>query len=163
MLSATGRFVSLHQGRAGLNPRVIAPEAHIRALLEPWLDQGDGSVVFDAAELAAFRTDPDWLDICVRNLVSNAIAHGVAPVRVVARQRRGRLVIEVRDQGRLERPLEALTTPFERGEDSLGLGLGLSVVQRAAERLGGRLELHGLPHTTFVLTLEALPERQETP
>lgn len=159
VLAATGRLLSLHEGREGLSPDVIEPGDFVREALSRWLEEE--RVTLEISTDAPFCTDPHWLGVCVQNLVSNALVHGVPPVRVCVRRQREQLVIEVHDQGSVESSLESLTRPFERGGSSRGLGLGLSVVQRAAARLRGRLELRGQPKTTFLLTLSPLHSRQE--
>nr|WP_301334184.1 ATP-binding protein [Solimonas sp. SE-A11] len=82
----------------------------------------------------------------VRNLADNALAHGLAPVRVVTRRDGEQLRLSVEDHGRgIERQeWQRLIEPFERGNrarDGRGAGLGLAIVQRVASAHGAQVEL----------------------
>ncbi|MCM2276630.1 MAG: HAMP domain-containing histidine kinase [Oligoflexia bacterium] len=101
------------------------------------------------------KCDPYWLELCVKNLVDNALAHGQAPVRLVLSEERRRLRIAVTDQGSAAlEDLSELTRPFSKGKRSRGLGLGLSIVQRAVSGMGGELAIQSAP-TTFSILLKA--------
>lgn len=89
-------------------------------------------------------TDPQMLEACLRNLVSNAVKFTTSGrVLVGVRMRAGQAVIEVHDTGpgipadRLDdvfEEFERLGRTRNAGDD--GLGLGLSIVRRTAELLG---------------------------
>lgn len=88
--------------------------------------------------------DPDALAILLRNLVDNAMRHGLpdAPV-AVALQPDGSLVVA--NDGPVPTPdvMERLTNRFERaGAKAEGSGLGLAIVAAIAERTGHVLLLH---------------------
>ncbi len=93
-----------------------------------------------------FRTDPEWLTVCVRNLLENAYAHGAPPVELVLDHAAGVLSVTIRDAGdSAALDLAAATTAFHRGADSRGLGLGLSIVAHAVRDLGGELTHRAQP------------------
>ena len=105
-----------------------------------------------------------WVEQVFTNYVSNALKYGGRPPRVelgaeVVNQRSVRLW--VRDNGRGLTPEEIGMTfaPFTRlsVEDVAGHGLGLSIVRRLVERMGGEVavESEGTPGTgcTFSFTL----------
>ena len=93
------------------------------------------------------RTRPVKLQRAVSNLVQNAIRHGgSAQVRLAKSD--GRIRIEVEDDGPgvPHGELEAVFEPFvrlegSRNRNSGGAGLGLAIVRRSIERLGGTVRL----------------------
>lgn len=91
-----------------------------------------------------------WASLCVNNLLDNAYRHGLAPVRLSVRCHKGHVIIQVADAGaRVAKSLPQLRRTLS---PQAGMGLGLSIVQRVAQRLNGRLTLSG-PPTTFTLEL----------
>lgn len=87
--------------------------------------------------------DPDALGIVLRNLVDNALRHGLTgtPVRI-ALSPEGRLTVSNESPVVPPEVLDRLTHRFERGDASAeGSGLGLAIVATIAERTGGRLKL----------------------
>ena len=100
-------------------------------------------------------TDPHWLAVCVRNLCSNAIEHGAAPVMLDASLVENVLTVVVTDGGDLDGvALEELCGAFHRGDESRGLGLGLQIVAETVADLGGTLELTTRP-TRFEMRVSA--------
>jgi two-component system sensor histidine kinase/response regulator len=98
------------------------------------------------------------------NYVSNAIKYGGVPPRVeVGASNEGEQIVRfwVRDNGPglNEQQRQRLFTEFARLEPrrSEGHGLGLSIVQRIAEKLGGRVGCESAPGkgSTFWFTLPA--------
>jgi two-component system osmolarity sensor histidine kinase EnvZ len=87
------------------------------------------------------------------NLFENARRYGrgtytgVAEVTVTAQKTGPWVILSVRDQGPGVSPekLPQLTTPFFRGDAArtaaTGAGLGLAIVEKAMQRMGGSLEL----------------------
>lgn len=106
---------------------------------------------FDLAAVQGrlFEVDPDRVRQVVRNLVSNAVKYteeGGVTVRTSVAEgadNKAHVALTVEDTGPgipAER-LSHLFEPFERAgrEDPKGLGLGLSLSRRIAERMGGTL------------------------
>jgi two-component system sensor histidine kinase QseC len=84
--------------------------------------------------------------LLLRNVLDNAVHHSPAGgiVRVEVCVRDGLLVITVRDQGTgiASEHREAVFDRFRRLSDNYpGSGLGLSIVKRVVDLLGGRIEL----------------------
>jgi two-component sensor histidine kinase len=100
--------------------------------------------------------DRYWIELCLHNLIDNALAHGKGPVNVALSQMDDELVIDVQDQGILKtKSLDDLATPFQKGELSQGLGLGLTLVRKITQSMGGELTLKDEP-TTFSIKLRDL-------
>lgn len=91
-----------------------------------------------------------WLGTCVDNLIRNAVKYGVAPISLEVTAKRNAMTIKVTDQGHLtKKDWRELRKPFV---SKSGLGLGLTIVESMAGRMGGRLTLIG-PPTTFILEI----------
>lgn len=83
----------------------------------------------------------------IGNLLDNAFIHGQPPVRLTVDTTEHRVGIEVEDSGPGIAPdnQQAMLQAFARGDASRrhpGLGLGLSIVQRVALRMGGSVTFH---------------------
>jgi signal transduction histidine kinase len=116
---------------------------------------------YDAVDLdgepAQLQGDPRLLRRMVRNLLENARRHGRPPVRVRVRSRDGQIELLVSDAGEEipESAHENLFTPFQRGADGSGHGLGLSLVRQIARQHGGDAR-YGRPASGpqgFIVTL----------
>ncbi len=123
--------------------------------LESLRDEWPEGVELAGGQDGALTTDGEWLSVALRNLVHNADRHGAKPVRVAWRLEHGSLIVRVSDAGAtLGLALADVTSPFrgqrERGE----LGLGLAIVARVAELLGGGLR-HEPDPTCFELSIRA--------
>ncbi len=83
----------------------------------------------------------------IGNLLDNAFIHGQPPVRLTVGTTGDRVCIEVEDDGHGIAPdsQRTMLQAFARGDASRrhpGLGLGLSIVQRVALRMGGSVAFH---------------------
>jgi signal transduction histidine kinase len=101
----------------------------------------------------------------IQNLVQNAVRHTPSGGSVVIRGRRtdGGLRLEVSDDGEGIPPeaIESIFEPFWRGDSartSDGSGLGLTLVKRIVEGLGGEIRVSSRPMqgTTFAVSLPSL-------
>lgn len=112
---------------------------------------GMPDLVVDCDVSAALRVSRPVLDQIVDILVSNARQHGRGTVTVRAHEEGRRLVVDVADEGLLERDAAEL---FERHDPlATGHGVGLSLARSLAEGEGGRLVLQRAEPTTFRLWL----------
>ncbi|MDH5285550.1 MAG: HAMP domain-containing histidine kinase [Betaproteobacteria bacterium] len=105
------------------------------------------SLVADCAP-ARIRGDLDAAGLALRNLVENALVHGVpgTRVRVGCGTSEGRAWLAVTDDGPgSDRDVASLTRRFVRGGHGEGAGLGLSIVETLARRMGARLTLASPP------------------
>jgi two-component system, OmpR family, sensor histidine kinase BaeS len=99
-------------------------------------------------------TDPRLTEIVVNNFVSNAIRYTPPGgwIEIRARRRRAAIVIAVRDTGigiapdHLRRIFDRLYRVDEaRDRVTGGSGLGLAIARRAAQSIGGRIEVESKP------------------
>lgn len=101
-----------------------------------------------------FRVRRYWVELCLKNLIDNAISHGRAPVSVSANTEGGQLTIAVQDVGTTTfTSLDDMTQPFQRGQTSRGLGLGLAIVRQVVQSMNGELLYQSNP-TTFSIKLK---------
>ena len=116
---------------------------------------------YDGTELdsqpAIVQGDPRLLRRLVRNLLENARHHGMPPVHVRIRQAAGITELHVSDAGPPipEAERDRLFTPFHRGGDGKGHGLGLSLVRQIARRHRGEVRYDASEPAGFVVTLPA--------
>jgi signal transduction histidine kinase len=141
---------------ARLEAGVLKPEPAVVSLGGLLRDVADQSVdprKDDASRLTvvdtdmSVHTDPDILEIILRNLTSNAMKYSQGGrVLIGARRCGGEVLIEVHDTGQGIPPeqLDRLFSEFTRGEEVRsieGVGLGLSIVERMAHLLGHKLSV----------------------
>lgn len=109
------------------------------------------------------RSDRRYLARCVQNLVTNAIQYtSTGRVLVGCRRRGEKVVLEVWDTGvGISKSDQALIfTEFTRvdpmGGSGYGMGLGLSIVQRACAHLGHEIAVRSKPQmgSVFSITLQ---------
>jgi two-component system, OmpR family, osmolarity sensor histidine kinase EnvZ len=147
-------------GNAHLEPVRLAPliEREASAFREPREIRISSSV---APEMSVLADDTE-LGRVFANLFENARRYGrgtytgVAMVNVSAVRNGPWVVVTVRDQGPGVGPekIAQLTTPFFRGDAArtaaTGAGLGLAIVEKSAQRMGGSLELANAPEGGLV-------------
>lgn len=116
-------------------------------------------------DLSRFVTDQAAIRHIVSNLIGNALRYSPAgvPVTVRLRAEAWRAVVEVEDRGIgiPEADRARVFEPFERGSNVGGIkgtGLGLNIVKRMAELLGGTVTVDSAPGkgTRFVVDLPRL-------
>jgi two-component system, OmpR family, osmolarity sensor histidine kinase EnvZ len=100
----------------------------------------------------------------IGNLMDNAERYGAAPFRVELMREANWLQVRIDDHGPgvPAEQLDQLGRPFVRGDHAragIGVGLGLSIVARAAELHGGALQLRNGDHGGFVAILR-IPDLQ---
>ena len=105
------------------------------------------------AEVTAVRVrgDLDAVGLALRNMVENALVHGLGGhwIRVSCRREPGGIVVAVTDDGPGVRSddLPTLTQRFKRAPNAsgVGAGLGLAIVAMLARRMRARLGLRSPP------------------
>ncbi|MNF64907.1 Swarming motility regulation sensor protein RssA [compost metagenome] len=130
-------------------PAPIDLAATVRASLvqlTPWLLSKELELIFDATDdIGLVRVDPTAIDIALNNLVTNAAnfspPNGLITVSLHATENGYELSVEDEGPGINEQDRDRLFERFySRGNDQ-GAGLGLTIVQAIAARLGGQVKL----------------------
>lgn len=138
-------------GQAELKPVVLAEI--VEACAYPFRDADDVRISIDVSPALKVMADEVELARVISNLVENARRYGktpetgIATIDIAARARDHWVHIKVRDHGMGVAPdaLRNLTKPFFRGDAArtaaTGAGLGLSIVDKTVERMGGSFML----------------------
>ncbi|KAB0488548.1 Signal transduction histidine kinase [Pseudomonas reinekei] len=127
--------------------------------LTPWLLSKDLELVFDATDdIGLVRVDPTAIDIALNNLVTNAAnfspLNGLITVSLHTTQNGYELSVQDEGPGINEQDRDRLFERFySRGNDQ-GAGLGLTIVQAIAARLGGQVKLENRSPSGLRATLE---------
>lgn len=165
----------IHKAKVGLHPldmNLLATEARLQ--LAPLIEASQTEIILPDTWPVAVGYGP-WIEEVWVNYLSNAIKYGGRPARVElgADPPEGEMVrFWVRDNGPGLTPTqqECLFTPSTRIDHtgSPGHGLGLSIVRRIVERLGGQVavESEGRPGqgSLFSFTLPAYrPDTHDAP
>jgi signal transduction histidine kinase len=119
------------------------------------------------------NADPDALAIALRNLIDNALKfsrHAPKPaIEILAQAGDGNCIISVRDNGigfdmRFYDKIFEIFQRLHRVEEYPGTGIGLAMVQKAMERMGGRVwaESQLGAGAVFFLQLPLSSRSQET-
>jgi len=169
MLDDAVDYSALTEGRVAVTPRPVAlrPELSASLLVFELQARNQGrtlSVGVDRDVPPVVMIDSQRVRQCLGNLIGNALKHSSrGPVTVSVRYQRGRLVIDVADQGKGIPPdlQERVFEPFFRGKgEAPGVGLGLAISRAVARQMGGDLVLVPVAQgTTFRLTVSA-PETE---
>ncbi|HEX8594565.1 MAG TPA: ATP-binding protein [Pseudomonas sp.] len=131
--------------------------------LTHWVLSRGLELSFEPSEASHFvKTDPGMINIALHNLVANAVNFSPegGQVRVGLTFDSHTFSLSVEDQGpgideaERERLFERF---YSRGNDH-GVGLGLTIVQTIAQRLGGRVHLENLPAGGLRAVFEARTE-----
>jgi signal transduction histidine kinase len=107
------------------------------------------------------KTDPEKLEIILRNIINNALKHtGGGSVTVdygIADPGTENFFVSVKDTGGgiEEKDLQLVFNRFYRGEGSTGIGLGLAIARELAEVMGGTVTVESVPGrgSTFTVIL----------
>lgn len=159
-------FSALEAGKLTLRPRAVPVRAAVeatagtmRALL------ADHPVTIEIPEHLVARADNDGLDRIVRNLLANAAKYSSRgkPIVVAGRREGAEIVLDVTDQG-VGIPADQLGLVFERlyrapgaAFVARGTGVGLNMVRRYAELMGGGVSVRSTvgEGSTFTVRLLA--------
>ena len=157
----------LDSGRIPLDLKEVSLRellAEIAESVQPLARAGEVELRLDAdPEIDRVLTDPAKLGVALKNLLANAFkftAHGTVTLGV---RRDGRdLAFTVKDTGIgiPREQLDIIFEPFRQGDPALtrrhgGVGLGLYIVRRMVELMGGTVQVESAPGTgsTFRIRL----------
>jgi signal transduction histidine kinase len=180
MVEQVMTFAGLQAGRPGFDVRPIEVGPVVDdavAAVAPVARDEQAEIACDVATaLPRVMADPSAVGRALQNLLGNAVKYGGAPprIRVTARMaspslRGGEVLVTVSDSGPgiAPRDLPHIFEPFYRGSDAVskqihGSGLGLSLVQRIMQELGGRVTVKSEPGqgSAFTLHLPVAPETE---
>jgi signal transduction histidine kinase len=141
-------------GLSAEEPCPIDLTAFIENLVEE-ISQSSSQVVCagcaDIRERICVKARPSGIEICLRNLISNAINYGKGRVEVTVSSTQDTAFVDVVDNGPgiPDCCMERVMQPFfrveaSRNKESGGLGLGLSIAQNAARLDNGEIRLCNL-------------------
>jgi signal transduction histidine kinase len=144
------------EGGGPLREQSIPLHAWLARALES-IVQGHGPAVDILADVDAalppIQADAGALQMILRNLVENSVRHArVNPVsvRLTASVRGDELLLEYQDNGQgVVADTGRLGRLFGRGPNSSGAGVGLYLVRRLMQRMGGRVRFNTAPAQGF--------------
>lgn len=161
LLLARVRQEDVEQERLEMGSLVAAAERRLERLLQ----ETQGEIVKPESWPVAWGYGP-WVEEVWENYLSNALKYGGRPPRVevgATVQPDGRVKFWVRDNGPGVSPEQRarLFTPFTRlqRKGKKGHGVGLSIVQRIIDKLGGEVGAESVQDegSTFFFTLPGEP------
>lgn len=165
MLDDAVDYSALTEGRVSVKPREVAVRAELSAGLLAFemqaRKQGREFVVrVDKGVPQMLVLDAQRVRQCLGNLIGNALKHASrGPVSVLLHHAKGRLMVDVSDQGRgIPAALhEKVFEPFYRSSaETPGVGLGLPISRAIARQMAGDLViLPSAQGATFRLTVHA--------
>ncbi|VVE19666.1 ATP-binding protein [Pandoraea anhela] len=138
-------------------------EARLPALAAPFLDQGY-TVELDLQAGPGFKLRQTYLERIVNNLLDNAVTYGRAPLAIRTSQDASgwRLVVEDSGPGIPNEDINRIVRPFVRLDPARGgnahCGLGLAIVDKLTQQLGGRVSFANRPSGGLQVTLMFPPD-----
>jgi signal transduction histidine kinase len=138
-------------GRRAIPPEPVSLDRVVGTVvshLQSEIRQAQATVTIGNSPLGVVIGHAETIELMVTNLIGNAIKftrHGISPkLTVASAAANGRIRLSVRDNGIGVRPEDQATLfkPFERLHSTQsypGSGLGLALVARGAERMGGQV------------------------
>ena len=151
--------------RRGLTPEVVQVRSLVSQLIADRADEisARGIAVNPVLPELTLTTDADSLLMALRNLLDNALkftSRMAAPViEIGGRTEQNRCLLWVRDNGpgfemQYHDRIFDIFQRLHRAEDYVGTGIGLAIVRKAMERVGGRAWAESAPGAGAVFYLE---------
>jgi signal transduction histidine kinase len=154
-----------HIDRRGLQASVVSLPNLVDQVLTPYQDevQRRGIALSVVVEPMTLRVDASGLALALRNLVENALKYtreAVQPrIAIVCRRKEGVVLLSVTDNGigfdmQYHDHIFKLFQRLHRDNQYPGTGIGLALVRKAIERLGGRVWAQSKPGEGSTFTIE---------
>jgi signal transduction histidine kinase len=156
---SAGERVDLEQLMAQLADRYTDKAAAQDRRIVTALDPPTGAAAVSTPEVSV-DGNRHWLDVALRNLVSNALRYGAGTITLSATQSAHTTRVTVSDEG-IGFPPEFVDKAFDRfsraetSRTSGGTGLGLALVRAVAEAHGGTATISGASVTLDLPTRSA--------
>lgn len=139
-----------HIDRRGMQASVVSLPSLVDQVLSPYQDevQRRGIVMTVVVEPMTVRVDASGLALALRNLVENGLKYtrdtNNPRIAVVCRRKDGGVLLAVTDNGigfdmQYHDHIFKLFQRLHRDDQYPGTGIGLALVRKAIERLGGRV------------------------
>jgi PAS domain S-box-containing protein len=134
--------------RRKLSTTAIRLSSFLPQLLDPFKDSIENVRLTVKVDDLRISADPDGLAIALRNLIDNALKFSrFAPepvIEILAQPADDYCILSVRDNGigfdmRFYHKIFEIFQRLHRAEDYPGTGIGLAMVHKAMERMGGRI------------------------
>ncbi|MBL0917156.1 MAG: PAS domain-containing protein [Hydrogenophaga sp.] len=152
--------------RRTLDMQAIDVDATVNRVLEEYaadIERTGAQVDVQMPAAFSLTLDREGLTVALRNLVGNALKFarpGQAPqVQIGAQREAGRHLLWVRDQGvgfdmKYHERIFGIFQRLQRAEDYPGTGVGLALVAKAVQRMGGRVWADSQPGVGSTFFLE---------
>lgn len=134
--------------------KVASINDFVDSVIEPFLESHPGVIEFHRLDKdAEVCIDTYWMGICMKNILENALTHGLPPVKVSLNGLKTDIEFVVEDQGVSQfESLGIMTQEFVKGNKSTGTGLGMNIVKKVCREMGVEVKL-SLNPTRFSLTI----------
>nr|WP_298722655.1 ATP-binding protein [uncultured Steroidobacter sp.] len=154
-----------HIDRRGLQASVVSLPSLVDQVLSPYQDeiQRRGIVMTVVVEPMTVRVDASGLSLALRNLVENALKYTRDTrnprIAVVCRRKDRGVLLAVTDNGigfdmQYHDHIFKLFQRLHRDDQYPGTGIGLALVRKAIERLGGKVWAQSTPGEGSTFTIE---------
>jgi signal transduction histidine kinase len=154
-----------HIDRRGTQASVVSLPSLVDQVLSPYQEevQRRGIVMTVVVEPMTVRVDASGLALALRNLVENALKYTRDTpnprIAVVCRRKQDGVLIAVTDNGigfdmQYHDHIFKLFQRLHRDEQYPGTGIGLALVRKAVDRLGGRVFAQSKPGEGATFTIE---------
>jgi signal transduction histidine kinase len=169
-IALMGELISDLLDYSHLDRRAMDHEAvEVSGVVDKVLEMYDADITREGIEVAravepmTLRLDREGLNLALRNLVGNALkfSHGrpQARIEIGARRGTGHCLIWVKDHGvgfdmQYHDRIFGIFQRLHRAEDYPGTGVGLALVSKAVQRMGGRVWADSVPGQGATFYLE---------
>ncbi len=137
-----------------LNLEKVLLNEFVETVIEPFRESHPEDIEYTPLEndLEVY-IDTYWMGICMKNILENALTHGLPPVKIIFELNKSHVIFIVEDQGESQfESLGIMSQEFVKGNKSSGTGLGMNIVKKVCREMGVEVKLTLNP-TTFSLTI----------